>query len=37
MHTQNILYSYKKGEIVLIYIILRIPNDFWKQNVLLAI
>ena len=37
MDTQNILHSYEKGDIVLIYIILRIPNDFWKKNVLLAI
>ena len=32
MHTQNILYSYKKGEIVLIYIILRNNTHYFKKK-----
>lgn len=33
MDTQNIPHSYEKGDVVLMYIILRIPNDFWEKNV----
>ena len=32
MDTQNILYSCEKGDIVLIYIILRIPNGFLEKQ-----